>query len=34
METTLRAESDGEVAELLARPGAQVDAKELLLILA
>ena len=34
METTVRAEADGEVAELLARPGAQVDAKDLLLVLA
>jgi len=34
METTVRAEADGEIAELLARPGAQVDAKDLLLVLA
>jgi pyruvate carboxylase len=34
METTVRAETDGEVVELIARPGAQVDAKELLLVLA
>jgi len=33
METAVRAESDGEVAELLARPGQQVDAKDLLVVL-
>jgi pyruvate carboxylase len=34
METAVRAESDGEVAEVLARPGQQVDAKDLLVVLA
>jgi pyruvate carboxylase len=33
METTVRAERDGVVKELLARPGAQVDTKDLLLVL-
>ncbi|MGH8138903.1 MAG: pyruvate carboxylase [Steroidobacteraceae bacterium] len=33
METAVRAESDGEVAEVLARPGQQVDAKDLLVVL-
>ena len=33
METTVRAERDGSVKEILARPGLQVDAKDLLLIL-
>jgi pyruvate carboxylase len=33
METAVRAERDGRVAEVLARPGEQVDAKDLLLIL-
>jgi pyruvate carboxylase len=33
METAVRAETDGAVAELLARPGMQVDAKELLVVL-
>jgi pyruvate carboxylase len=34
METAVRAESDGEVAEVLARAGQQVDAKDLLVVLA
>jgi pyruvate carboxylase len=34
METAVRAEVDGEVAEILARPGQQVDAKDLLVVLA
>jgi pyruvate carboxylase len=34
METAVRAETDGEVAEVLARPGQQVDAKDLLMVLA
>jgi len=34
METAVRAESDGEVAEILATPGQQVDAKDLLIVLA
>ena len=34
METAVRAESDGEIAEVLARPGQQVDAKDLLVVLA
>jgi pyruvate carboxylase len=34
METTVRAEMDGEVAEVIAKPGAQVDAKDLLVVLA
>jgi len=34
MQTTLRAERDGEIAEVLTRPGAQVDAKDLLIVLA
>jgi len=33
METAVRAESDGEVAEVLARPGQSVDAKDLLIVL-
>jgi pyruvate carboxylase len=33
METAVRAEADGEVAEVLARPGQQVDAKDLLMVL-
>jgi pyruvate carboxylase len=32
METAVRAESDGEVAEVLAHPGQQVDVKDLLLV--
>jgi pyruvate carboxylase len=34
MEAAVRAEVDGEVAEVLARPGLQVDAKDLLIVLA
>jgi pyruvate carboxylase len=33
METAVRAENDGEVAEVLARPGQAVDAKDLLIVL-
>jgi pyruvate carboxylase len=33
METTVRAERDGLVKEILARPGMQVDAKDLLVVL-
>jgi pyruvate carboxylase len=33
METAVRAEMDGEVAEVVAKPGAQVDAKDLLIVL-
>ena len=33
METTVRAESDGEVDEVLARPGQAVDVKDLLVVL-
>ena len=33
METALRAERDGEIAEVLARPGLTVDAKDLLVVL-
>jgi pyruvate carboxylase len=33
METSVRAEADGMVAEVLARPGLQVDAKDLLIVL-
>jgi pyruvate carboxylase len=33
METSVRAESDGVVAEVLAKPGLQVDAKDLLVVL-
>jgi len=33
METAVRAESDGEVVEILATPGQQVDAKDLLIVL-
>ena len=33
METAVRAEVGGEVAEVLARPGQQVDAKDLLIAL-
>src|SRR2546429_8846950 len=33
METAVRAESDGEVLEVLAHPGQQVDAKDLLVVL-
>jgi pyruvate carboxylase len=34
METSVRAEADGTVAEVLAKPGMQVDAKDLLVVLA
>ena len=34
METAVRAETDGEVAEVVAKPGAQVDAKDLLIVFA
>ena len=34
METAVRAEMDGEVAEVVAKPGAQVDAKDLLVVFA
>jgi pyruvate carboxylase len=34
METAVRAEMDGEVAEVVAKPGVQVDAKDLLVVLA
>jgi pyruvate carboxylase len=33
METSVRAEADGVVSEVLARPGLQVDAKDLLVVL-
>ena len=33
MEAAVRAEAEGEVTEVLAAPGMQVDAKDLLLIL-
>jgi pyruvate carboxylase len=33
METSVRAESDGTVTEVLAKPGLQVDAKDLLIVL-
>ncbi len=33
METSVRAERDGVIAEVVARPGQQVDAKDLLLVL-
>jgi pyruvate carboxylase len=33
METAVRAEADGEVAEVLAQAGQQVDAKDLLVVL-
>ena len=32
METTVRAEQDGMIKEVLAKPGAQVDAKDLLIV--
>jgi pyruvate carboxylase len=32
METTLRAERDGVIREILARPGLQVDTKDLLIV--
>ena len=34
METAVRAELDGEVAEVVTKPGAQVDAKDLLVVFA
>jgi pyruvate carboxylase len=34
METSVRADVDAEIGELLAKPGLQVDAKELLIVLA
>jgi pyruvate carboxylase len=34
METAVRAEMDGAVAELLVKPGQQVDAKDLLVVIA
>jgi pyruvate carboxylase len=34
METAVRAEQDGQVAEVLARPGLAVDAKDLLVVIA
>ena len=33
METSVRAETEGTVAEVLAKPGLQVDAKDLLIVL-
>jgi pyruvate carboxylase len=33
METAVRAEHDGVVAEVLAQPGETVDAKDLLLVM-
>jgi pyruvate carboxylase len=33
METSVRAETDGTVAEVLVKPGVQVDAKDLLVVL-
>jgi pyruvate carboxylase len=33
METAVRADSDGEVAEVLARAGQPVDVKDLLVVL-
>ena len=33
METSVRAERDGKVKEVVARPGQQVDAKDLLVVL-
>ena len=33
METAVRAESDGEVIEVLVRPGQAVEAKDLLVVL-
>jgi biotin carboxyl carrier protein len=32
METTVRAEHEGVVREILAKPGLQVDAKDLLVV--
>ncbi len=34
METTVRAEHDGTIKEVLVRPGQQVDAKDLLAVFA
>jgi pyruvate carboxylase len=34
METSVRAERDGTVSEVVTKPGQQVDAKELLLVIA
>jgi len=34
METTVRAERGGTIREILARPGLQVDAKDLLVVFA
>jgi pyruvate carboxylase len=34
MQTAVRAEADGQVAEVLVRPGSQVDAKDLLVVMA
>jgi pyruvate carboxylase len=34
METSVRADAEAEISELLAKPGLQVDAKELLIVLA
>jgi pyruvate carboxylase len=34
METTVRAERDGVVTEIFVKPGLQVDAKDLLVVLA
>jgi pyruvate carboxylase len=33
MEAAVRADVDGEVAEILVQPGAQIDAKDLLVVL-
>ena len=33
METAVRAESDGEIAEVIARPGQTVEVKDLLVVL-
>jgi pyruvate carboxylase len=33
METTVRAERDGVIKEVLVRPGQQVDTKDLLIVL-
>ena len=33
METTVRAERDGVIKQILARPGLQVDTKDLMLIM-
>jgi pyruvate carboxylase len=33
METSVRAERDGRIAEVVARPGEQLDAKDLLVVL-